>query len=280
MGAVRPPVFSIPDWEIRPLPAYPSHAQSRAVRVQLLGDFRLFDGAVPIQIRQGGQRVLAFLGVHQRPMPRSRIAGTLWPTSATVQASANLRAALARLPRPGGRILTTSNTTELGLSEDVEVDIRVCEAQIRELRTTSTRLPGDATPSRITDDALSLLDQDVLPLWDDDWIMVERERHRQSRLHALEALSSSLRKAGRFAEALQAALAAVAGEALRESAHRRVIEVHLAEHNPGEALRQYEIYRRLLHHELGLRPSERIRYLVQSLLGRPGDAASATGLPR
>lgn len=123
-----------------------------------------------------------------------------------------------------------------------------------------------------TDEVLSLLHGDVLPSWDEDWILVERERHRQSRLHALEALSESLRAAGRHAEALQAALAAVAGESLRESAHRRVIEVHLAEQNPGEALRQYEIYRRLLHEELGLSPSDSIRHLVQSLLGRPGDS--------
>jgi hypothetical protein len=54
-----------------------------------------------------------------------------------------------------------------------------------------------------------------------------------------------------------------------------VIEVHLAEDNPGEALRQYEIYRRLLHEELGLRPSQTIRHLVQSLLGRPGDGSPA-----
>jgi DNA-binding SARP family transcriptional activator len=245
------------------------------VRVQLLGDFRVFDGAGPVQIRQGGQRVLAFLGVHQRPMPRSRIAGALWPASAAAQASANLRAALTRLPRPGGRILTTSNTAELGLSEHVEVDIRVCEAQIRELRSTPTETSDEETAnegaqSRLTDDALSLLDDDVLPLWDEDWVLVERERHRQARLHALERFSISLRIAGRFEEALRAALAAVAGESLRESAHRRVIEVHLAEDNPGEALRQYELYRRVLRDELGLQPSETIRQLVRSMLGRPG----------
>jgi DNA-binding SARP family transcriptional activator len=250
----------------------PSQIPSTAgIHVQLLGDFAVIAGGRAVQVGLGGQRLLAFLGLGRQPMSRSRIAGALWPASATVQASANLRAALTRLPRPDGHSLTTSSTTELGLSEDVDVDVWVCDLQIRQLRTPPEEAAAGPLSSAATDDALSLLRSDVLPSWDDDWIMIERERHRQSRLHALEGLSNSLRTAGRFAEALQAALSAVAGESLRESAHRRVIEVHLAEHNPGEALRQYEIYRRLLHEELGLRPSETIRQLVRSLLGRPGD---------
>ena len=241
------------------------------VHVQLLGDFAILAGGHAVQLRQGGQRLLAFLGLSQKPVPRARVAAALWPDSATTQASANLRAALTRLPHPGGQNLTESSTTGLGLSAHVDVDAWTCERQIRRLRTLPGADLGDLAGPDSTDEVLSLLHSDVLPSWDDDWILVERERHRQSRLHALEALSASLRTAGRFAEALQAALAAVAGESLRESAHRRVIEIHLAEQNPGEALRQYEIYRRLLHQELGLRPSATIRHLVQSLLGRPGD---------
>jgi DNA-binding SARP family transcriptional activator len=50
-----------------------------------------------------------------------------------------------------------------------------------------------------------------------------------------------------------------------------VIEVHLAEGNPAEALRQYESYRRLVRDELGLTPTAEIRSLVAGLLGRPAD---------
>jgi len=72
------------------------------IRVQLLGDFAVVAGGDTVQVRLGGQRLLAFLGLNQRPVPRSRIAGALWPASAAVQASANLRAALTRLPHPAG----------------------------------------------------------------------------------------------------------------------------------------------------------------------------------
>ena len=63
----------------------------------------------------------------------------------------------------------------------------------------------------------------------------------------------------------------MAGEPLRESAHRRVIEVHLAEGNHAEALRQYQPCRLLVRDELGLGPTAEIRGLVSRLLGRPAD---------
>jgi DNA-binding SARP family transcriptional activator len=65
---------------------------------------------------------------------------------------------------------------------------------------------------------------------------------------------------------VQAGLAAVSGEPLRESAHRTLIHAHLAEGNPGEAVRQYHLYRRLLADELAIEPSAAIRALVQPLL--------------
>ncbi|HEX2156656.1 MAG TPA: bacterial transcriptional activator domain-containing protein, partial [Actinomycetes bacterium] len=107
---------------------------------------------------------------------------------------------------------------------------------------------------------------DLLPDWYEDWVVLERERLRQLRLHALEALCARLTGAGRFGAAVQAGLAAVAGEPLRESAHRTLIRAHLAEGNPGEAVRQYHLYRRLLTDELAIEPSPAIRGLVQPLL--------------
>ena len=83
-----------------------------------------------------------------------------------------------------------------------------------------------------------------------------------------------LREGGRYPAALAVGLAAVQSEPLRESAHRRVIEVHLSEGNHAEALRQYQTFRRLLADELGLPPSPAMRALVAPLLGRPVDHAA------
>jgi DNA-binding SARP family transcriptional activator len=54
----------------------------------------------------------------------------------------------------------------------------------------------------------------------------------------------------------------VRAEPLRESAHRALVMVHLHEGNYGEALRQYQRCRALLHDELGIDPSPRLHDLV------------------
>ena len=106
---------------------------------------------------------------------------------------------------------------------------------------------------------------DLLPDWYDDWLLIERERFRQLRLHALESLCLYLADRGLFAAAAQAGLSAVAGEPLRESAHRALINAHLLEGNVSEAMRQYRIYSQILVTQLGLEPSEEMRQLVASL---------------
>jgi DNA-binding SARP family transcriptional activator len=95
---------------------------------------------------------------------------------------------------------------------------------------------------------------------------VERERYRQLRLHALEALCRSLTAAGRYSLAIQAGLAAVEADALRESAHRALIRAHLEEGNPSEALRQYRRFRAAVQEELGIPPTDGIEDLVQAFL--------------
>jgi DNA-binding SARP family transcriptional activator len=98
-------------------------------------------------------------------------------------------------------------------------------------------------------------DGELLPGWYDDWVLAERELVRQKWLHFLEELGRRLTAEGRYGQALEAALAAVRAEPLRESAHRVLIDIHLAEGNFGEARRSYQQLTTLLEEELGLEPS-------------------------
>ncbi|MCE0538842.1 hypothetical protein LWF15_25410 [Kineosporia rhizophila] len=233
-------------------------AGSGPIRLRLIGDFDVLAGSQALPVRRCGQKLLAFLAITRGSVGRPTLAGTLWPESPGARAAANLRASISRLPRPGGRQLVRSNGSRLALAEDVRVDLHEASDLI-----TSPDAQRDPPPENWY--------ADLLPFWEEDWVLLERERFRQSRLHALEHSSQQLREQRRFGEALQAALRALAGEPLRESAHRLVIEAHLAEGNAAEALRQYHQYRALLRTELGIAPSGEIRQLVRPLLERPED---------
>ena len=231
-------------------------AESR--QLLLLGGFELRWAGRPVAVQRSGQRLLALLALRSRPLERLYVAGLLWLDASEERAGASLRSALRRLPQPGGIPVVETSAAHLRLASDVYVDFHDLAARMERLDQASSEIDELAPSSALT--------RDLLPAWYEDWILLERERFRQLRLHALEALCARLTEVGRFGAAVQAGLTAVSGEPLRESAHRTLIQAHLAEGNPGEAVRQYRLYRRLLADELALEPSAAIRGLVQPLL--------------
>jgi DNA-binding SARP family transcriptional activator len=234
-------------------------------RLRLLGEFALEVEGEEQRLSPSAQRLVALNAVVHggRRTSRSAVAERLWPDSTPGRAASRLRSVLWRMPRPRGRQLVRSSATDVWLNPEIEVDLWRAEEQAQALQTSLS------APEYLVD--LSPLRRDLLPGWHQEWLLVEQESFRQTRLHALERSAQLLREHGRFTDALDAGLGAVKSEPLRESAHRRVIEVHLAEGNHAEALRQYDGYRRLLAAELGLPPSATIRRLVAPLLGRPVD---------
>ena len=135
-------------------------------------------------------------------------------------------------------------------------------------------LVAAARQARENDATVSLLSgqHELLPGWFEDWVLFERERLRQLYLHTLETFATASLRRERFGDAVEAALASIRAEPLRESPYRLLIEVHLAEGNFGEALRTYQSYRALLGRELGVAPSPMIRKLVSPGLRLVGES--------
>jgi DNA-binding SARP family transcriptional activator len=233
----------------------PAAVAATAPRLSLLRSFSLTHASNEIAVPWPAQRLIAFLALQDRPVLRETVAGTLWLDATQAHASGSLRSALWRLRQPNCRLVEALGG-RLQLSPDLDVDVHhAAEWARRQLRETAVT-DGDL-------DGIALAG-DILPDWYDDWIIIERERFRQLRVHALEALCPRLCAAGRFGHAMEAGLAAIAGEPLRESAHRAVIGVHLAEGNRAAALVHYRRFRDLLYDELGLAPSARMHELVSS----------------
>jgi DNA-binding SARP family transcriptional activator len=225
------------------------------VRLALLDAFELTCDGEPVQLQQSAQRLLSFLALHPRHVQRAYIAGALWPDTPEERALASLRSALWRLRRLG-RPLTQCKDGGLALDAAVEVDVRelvdLAHAVLDESRDPLATAASD----------LIALSGDLLPDCYDDWVIVEREHVRQLRQHALEVLCDALIATGRYAAASEAALAVVATDPLRESAHRALIRVHLAEGNLAEARRKYAFFRRLSEQQLGLTPSPEMEELI------------------
>ena len=231
------------------------------MRLELLGGFKLAVNGASMWLPSSAQRLLAFLALRPHPLRRAHIAGTLWPEVNEARSSANLRSALWRLRRTGLELIH-GTPTHLALKDEVSIDTQ-------EVVSCSRRLMDNAEACSEDDLNPTRMIGELLPDWyEEEWVAIERERLRQLCLHALEALCDRLATLGRYGEAVEAGLWAVRGDPLRESAHRRLIKVHLAEGNQGEALRAYVWYRGLLDDELGLSPSSTMMSLVDDLLDR------------
>jgi DNA-binding SARP family transcriptional activator len=232
-----------------------------ANELALLGGFVFsVGGEVLMGISSGSQRLLAFLAVRERAVTRQQVSGTLWPESSDEHAGASLRSAVSRLHGPARRAVSVT-AHDLGLAEGVFVDVHYSQALARRLIDPDAPLSG----TDIDAPAVTALSDDLLPGWYDDWAVIAAEDWRQLRLHALEAVTARLTAAGRLAEAAGAALAAVRGEPLRESARAALIGVHLAAGNQAEALGEFERYRVLLRGELGIAPTTRLSQLLSGL---------------
>jgi len=224
----------------------------------LIGGFALWRDRQELAVAAGGQRLIALLALRGRPVGRLCAAGTLWPDYPTERSLADLRTALWRINQSSRQVIAATPSL-LMLETGIEIDVRNLVAFAHRL----TR-PGSASDALDLDSVrLADLVGDLLPGWYDDWVQDEREWLRQTRLHALEALARRLSASGRHADAIQAALAAIRLEPLRETAHRSLIELHLAEGNWSEASGQFQRYRRLLRDELGLEPSDSMRLLLE-----------------
>lgn len=231
-----------------------------ALELRLLGDFRLRYGATTVGLTPRAEHLLAFLAL-RNDLGRTAVSAQLWPDLDEVQARACLRSTLWRLPRPEGLPLVSTSSDRLYLTTDVQVDITRLRDRLDEW------VSGEAPPVKI-----GPLSWDLLPTWYDDWLVIDRERQRQIRLHALERMSAWYVSAERFDSAIEAALQAIAGDPLRESAHRCLIRAHLAEGNVSEARREMHSYLALLA-DAGI-PTQLSAHMDELMLTSPSSAGA------
>jgi DNA-binding SARP family transcriptional activator len=254
----------LPDTEVgRPAPRLGLDAQRRTAmsdgtarsELQLLGHFELRTGRVSAPLPTNAQRLLAVLAVRGDAQHRTTLAGTLWVETSDERAAANLRTAIWRA-RCVDQDLVESVGAYVRLGRHVKVDVVEAVA-------TARRLVEGCTADDVSPRALRALGAELLPEWYDDWVLFERERLRQIRLHGLEALCLHLTAQCRYAAAIEAGLLAVEVEPLRESSHLALIRAHLAEGNRGEAVRQFDTLVAMLRDSLGIEPSDAVRALVE-----------------
>jgi DNA-binding SARP family transcriptional activator len=146
----------------------------------------------------------------------------------------------------------------VGLREDVAVDYRTEIVAFNRLQDARGDIAHDLDLAR----EIWGRSGELLPDWDDEWVIAERERFRQIRLQTIDALGERLFESGRYRDALRMVSAAIAMDPLRESPHRLMMKAHLRLGNVADAIRQYRTFERLLDEELGVQPTREMTEML------------------
>jgi DNA-binding SARP family transcriptional activator len=233
--------------------------------LDLTGGFRLGVAGEPVVIGHSSARLLAYLALAGHPVVRSLAAAQLWPDSSPSRAATNLRTALWRIPVPCDGLVVRRGP-ELAIDPMVRIDV----TELLASASAAAEPPVDVTAVR----RLGRL-TDLLPGWNDGWVLAERERLRLVSLDALEAAASASARSGLPAQSLELASAALRADPLRETAWRLVVAAHRDLGNLAAAVRAYQSYRTLLHRELGIGPSVLMQRLIAPLIAECGAVRAA-----
>jgi class 3 adenylate cyclase len=208
------------------------------------------------------------------PQPRQKLATLLWGSHFETQAQQNLRQALFRLRRALGPDALMSDGDEVWLAPGV-IDCDVARLKALSGEASSASLAAAADLYR---DPL-LADVDIAEEAWADWLGTERPRLEGLALDAMIRHAEQALQSGNAESALKAAHRAISVNALREDAHRLIVQALAAAGRRAEALKHYQDLVALLKRELGTEPDAATKSLVAALrTTEPSSKSPAAGI--
>ncbi|RYG23001.1 hypothetical protein EON82_15390, partial [bacterium] len=238
-------------------------------RVEMLGSFvaRSGDDVVSrFRTRRVGL-LLAYLAYHSgQRHDRGEIGELLWPEGDPDKMSANLRQALASLrrqvevpPLPAGSVIRSENARLSVDPKMVTTDVAEFEATLDEAR----KEDNSSRRRSVLEKAVALYRGELLPGYNEDWVLRERARLEDVYVHTLRALAECAQADGHSDHAIDALHRSLAQDPYNERVHADLMRIHLEAGQPASALEHYKDVERRLADELGVAPDESLRMLAR-----------------
>ncbi len=230
--------------------------------LKLLGRFELSGPEGPVELANKKlAALLAYLACSApEPQSREKLATLLWGSHFDAQARQNLRQALFRLRRALGPDALIVDGDEISLATTVvECDAIRLKALSRDGSPASLAAAADLYQDPLLDD-VTIAEE----AWA-DWLGAERLRLEGLALDAMIRYAEQALQSGNAESALKAANRVISVNALREDAHRLIVQALAAAGRKAEALKHYQDLVALLKRELNTEPDAATRSLVGEL---------------
>ena len=238
-----------------------------SLRCYLFGPLQLQWGEEPLSLPAAGvaRALLAYLILHHgHNTSREHLAGVFWGERPDAAARRALSHALWQIRQSLGpavdRLRPEREWVRFQFQPQDYLDVQAYEQILRAARA----LP-DSPDKTLLEQAVALYQADLLEGYYDDWLLLERERLRESYLQALGDLILACKQGGDYKRALFYAKQLVLADPLRESGHREVMRLYHLLGRDRAALLQYEQLRLVLERELGVEPARATTSLYQQI---------------
>jgi predicted ATPase/DNA-binding SARP family transcriptional activator len=210
-------------------------------------------------LSRAAQGLMALLALRRNvPLSRLRLAGLLWPDAAQARALFYLRRCLTELRSALGTERDRLITLPQGLLR-LDIAGATCDLLAFDDLTLGSNGPD-------MEEIIALYRGELLEGYDAEWLLPEREVRAERYLAALEALAERQEQSGHLVEAARQLQRVVSADPLRESAHRRLMEVLGRMGDFTGVEKQYRELRRRLREELNMEPSGETLACYQRLL--------------
>lgn len=254
--------------------------------IQLFGPMRVTLHGMPLpRLPRSSSWLLALLALRLgRDVSREWLAGSLWPESDPEQALYNLRRCLSELRQALGTeadaLLTPARKTLRLHREAVRVDVHVLDAAVspwEKQKGSGGSRDADTPGSSSLEQALSLYHGPLLEDCAEEWALSERRIWEERYLKLLQLLTRQALAAGDISAAIRALRLTIAVDALREEAHRALMQTLFDAGDIAAVTHVYRDLRLLLRREINADPSPETEALyrhLQTLARKPSALAT------
>ena len=264
------------------------------LRLNLLGEFQVRLDGQPVQLfgTQKARALLAYLMMESsQAHSREHLACLLWPDQPEERARHSLRQALSALRSvlgesddSSGFLLIERESVRFNPDSDLIVDAGALLAEAEAIkrhahRQRETCLACLKRSRRISE----LYRADFLAGFNpgsaegfNEWAALRREWLHEQAIEALAHLVAYHERRGEWAGALGFARRIAQMEPWREETHQQLMRLLATSGQRSAALRQFEICRKALQHELGIEPSQATRQLYAQIQRSEASPASAS----
>jgi DNA-binding SARP family transcriptional activator/Flp pilus assembly protein TadD len=238
----------------------------QALRINALGQPRVELEGQSIQWTTTQSRDLLFcLLQYPQGLRKEELGGIFWPDHPPHKLDGIFRSTLYRLRRSVFRdvVVFEEGLYRFNWDSDYWFDVEAFEGLLDQ----AERSPVAEQKSELLDAALDLYQGDYLEDVYADWCSLERERLRERRLDALQALAGLHVGRGHLQRAVKEYERLVAQDPYREPAHRELMRCHYRLGNRVAAVKQYQSCIQILREDLGLSPTAETEELYLQIIG-------------